>query len=76
LAAALERNLRFEAQTDAEARAEMNANMPADCVDAVFNYFADGAYNDSAVVPTVPELTGRAPRTFERWTTAHADAFR
>jgi hypothetical protein len=54
----------------------MNANMPADCVDAVFNYFADGAYNDSAVVPTVPELTGRAPRTFERWTTAHADAFR
>jgi uncharacterized protein YbjT (DUF2867 family) len=76
LAAALGRNLRFEAQTDAQARAEMSANMPAEYVDAFFNYFADGAYDDSAVLPTVHELTGRAPRTFEQWAIAHADAFR
>jgi uncharacterized protein YbjT (DUF2867 family) len=76
LAAVLGRNLRFEAQTDAEARAEMSANMPAEYVDAFFNYFADGAYDDSAVLPTVQELTGRAPRTFEQWAIAHADAFR
>jgi uncharacterized protein YbjT (DUF2867 family) len=76
LAAALGRNLRFDAQTDAEARAEMSANMPAEYVDAFFNYFADGAYDDSAVLPTVHELTGRAPRTFEQWAIARADAFR
>jgi uncharacterized protein YbjT (DUF2867 family) len=76
LAAALGRNLRFDAQTDAEARAEMSANMPAEYVDAFFNYFADGAYDDSAVLPMVHELTGRAPRTFEQWAIARADAFR
>jgi uncharacterized protein YbjT (DUF2867 family) len=76
LAAVLGRNLRFEAQTDAEARAEMSANMPAEYVDAFFNYFADGAYDDSQVLPTVKELTGRPARTFEQWATAHAAAFR
>jgi uncharacterized protein YbjT (DUF2867 family) len=76
LAAVLGRNLRFEAQTDDEARAEMSANMPAEYVDAFFNYFADGAYDDSPVLPTVQELTGRPARTFEQWAVAHADAFR
>jgi uncharacterized protein YbjT (DUF2867 family) len=76
LAAVLGRNLRFEAQTDAEARAEMSTKMPAEYVDAFFKYFADGGYDDSAVLPTVQELTGRAPRTFEQWAIAHADAFR
>ena len=76
LGAVLGRDLRFLAQSDAEARAEMSRAMPADYVDAFFNYFADGAYDDSAVLPTVQALTGRAPRTFERWAIAHADAFR
>jgi uncharacterized protein YbjT (DUF2867 family) len=76
LAAALGRELRFEAQTDAEARAEMSASMPAEYVDAFFNYFAEGAYDDSQVLPTVQELTGRLARTFEQWAAAHADAFR
>jgi uncharacterized protein YbjT (DUF2867 family) len=75
LAAVLGRNLRFEAQTDDAARAEMSANMPAEYVDAFFNYFADGAYDDSQVLPTVQELTGRPARTFEQWAIAHADAF-
>jgi uncharacterized protein YbjT (DUF2867 family) len=76
LAVVLERDLRFVAQSDAEARAEMSRAMPAEYVDAFFSYFADGTYDDSAVLPTVEELTGRPPRTFERWAIAHADAFR
>ncbi len=76
LASVLGRDLRFEPQTDAEARAEMSANMPAEYVDAFFNYFTDGAYDDSKVLPTVRELTGRQPRTFGQWATAHAEAFR
>jgi uncharacterized protein YbjT (DUF2867 family) len=72
----LGRDLRFEAQTNDEARAEMSAAMPAEYVDAFFRFFVDGDLDESAVRPTVQELTGRAPRTFAAWTRAHADAFR
>jgi uncharacterized protein YbjT (DUF2867 family) len=74
LAAVLARDLRFEAQTDSEARAEMSASMPSEYVDAFFTYFADGTYDDSRVLPTVKQLTGRPPRTFEQWATAHGEA--
>ncbi len=53
----------------------MSASMPAEYVDAFFSFFVDGTYDDSHVHPTVKELTGRAPRTFEQWATVHADAF-
>jgi uncharacterized protein YbjT (DUF2867 family) len=76
LGAVLGRELRFVAQSDAEARAEMGRAMPAEYVEAFFSYFVDGTYDDSAVLPTVEELTGRPPRTFEQWAIAHADAFR
>ena len=49
----LGRALRFEAQGDAEARAEMSAAMPAEYVDAFFNFYADGALDESAALPTV-----------------------
>ena len=69
-------DLRFEAQTNDEARAEMDAEMPAEYVDAFFRFFVDGDLDESAVLPTVEEVTGRAPRSFEAWARAHADAFR
>lgn len=72
----LGRDLRFEAQTNDEARAEMSAAMPAEYVDAFLRFFVDGDLDESAVLPTVQELTGRAPRTFAAWVRAHADAFR
>jgi uncharacterized protein YbjT (DUF2867 family) len=75
LGAVLGRDLRFVAQSDAEARAEMSRAMPAEYVDAFFSYFADGTYDDSAVLATVEELTGRPPRTFEQWAIAHAAGF-
>ena len=76
LAAVLGRDLRFEAQPDDEARAEMSAAMPAEYVDAFFRFFVDGDVDESAVVPTVQEVTGRPPRRFADWARAHADAFR
>jgi uncharacterized protein YbjT (DUF2867 family) len=76
LAKVLGRDLRFEAQSDEEAHAEMTASMPAEYVDAFFSFYVDGTLDESPVLPTVRELTGREPRTFEQWATAHADAFR
>ena len=76
LGTALGRDLRFEGQTDEEARAEMNAQMPREYVEAFFTFFADRKLDESGVFPTVREVTGRPPRTFEQWAAAHADAFR
>jgi uncharacterized protein YbjT (DUF2867 family) len=72
----LGRDLRFEAQPDAEARAEMSAAMPAEYVDAFFSFYADGTLDESPVLPTVQEVTGAQPRTFQQWASAHAGAFR
>jgi uncharacterized protein YbjT (DUF2867 family) len=76
LGQALGRGLRFEAQTDEEARAEMSATTPARYVDAFFDFYAAGTLDESRVLPTVLDLTGRPPRTFGEWATAHAGAFR
>jgi uncharacterized protein YbjT (DUF2867 family) len=75
LARVLGRDLRFEAQSDDEARAEMSAAMPPDYVDAFFSFFVDGKLDESEVLPTVEEVTGRPPGTFEAWARAHAGAF-
>jgi uncharacterized protein YbjT (DUF2867 family) len=72
----LGRELRFEGQSDVEAREEMLASMPAEYVDAFFSFFADGELDESEVRDTVERVTGRRPRSFEQWASAHADAFR
>jgi uncharacterized protein YbjT (DUF2867 family) len=72
----LGRDLRFEAQPDDEAWAEMTARMPEAYVRAFFDFYVDGSLDESAVLPTVQEVTGRPPRTFADWARAHADAFR
>jgi uncharacterized protein YbjT (DUF2867 family) len=74
LASVLARDLRFEAQSDEEARAEMSASMPPEYVDAFFSFFVDGTIDESTVLPTVEEVLGRPPRRFEDWARAHADA--
>jgi uncharacterized protein YbjT (DUF2867 family) len=76
LGAVLDRELRFEGQSDEEARAEMSATMPAEYVDAFFSFFADGTLDESEVLPTVGEVTGSPPRSFEQWAREHADALR
>jgi len=76
LAKVLGRELRFEGLSDAEARAEMSRTMPPQYVDAFFSFFVDGKLDESKVLPTVEEVIGRQPHTFEQWAIAHADAFR
>jgi uncharacterized protein YbjT (DUF2867 family) len=72
----LGRTLRFKAQSNDDARAEMSAAMPAEYVDAFFSFFVDGTIDESTVLPTVAEILGREPRPFEQWASAHAEAFR
>ena len=73
---ALGRELRFEAQPDDEARAQMSAEMPIEYVDAFFDFYVDGSLDESQVLPTVHAVLGRAPRAFEQWAAAHVEAFR
>lgn len=75
LGAVLGRDLRFAGQSDGQARAEMAAAMPGEYVDAFFRFFADGMLDESTVLPTVADVTGRPPRTFRQWALAHAAAF-
>ena len=75
LADVLGRDLRCEGLTNEEARAEMESSMPVEYVDAFFSFYVDGTLDESQVLPTVQEVTGRAPRTFEQWARSHADAF-
>jgi uncharacterized protein YbjT (DUF2867 family) len=76
LARVLDRDLRFEALSDVDARAEMNSAMPAEYVDAFLSFFADGKLDESEVLDTVERITGRQPHSFEQWAIAHAEAFR
>jgi uncharacterized protein YbjT (DUF2867 family) len=76
LGAALGRDLRLEALSDDEARAQMTAQMPVEYVDAFFDFYVDGALDESQVQPTVADVLGREPRMVEQWAAAHADAFR
>ena len=53
LAAVLGRDLRFEAQPDDEARAEMLATTPVEYVDAFFDFYVTGTLDESEVRSTV-----------------------
>jgi uncharacterized protein YbjT (DUF2867 family) len=76
LARVLGRDLRFEPQSNEEARAEMSRTMPPEYVEAFVRFWVEGEIDESEVLPTVEEVTGRRPRTFEQWAHAHAEAFR
>lgn len=76
LGGVLGRDLRFEAQPDDETWADMTSRMPEQYVRAFFDFYVDGSLDESPVLPTVQEVTGRPPRTFADWARAHADAFR
>lgn len=76
LATVLDRDLTCYGLSNDEAHAEMLETTPVEYVEAFFNFYVDGAIDESIVRPTVEQVTGRPPRTFEQWATAHADAFR
>ncbi|MGY2011556.1 NmrA family NAD(P)-binding protein [Nocardia gipuzkoensis] len=70
------RPLVCEGLTDDAARAQLLETTPVEYVDAFFDFYVDGAIDESIVRPTVAEVLGRAPRTFRDWATDHAAAFR
>jgi uncharacterized protein YbjT (DUF2867 family) len=72
---ALGRELVFQPLSNEEARTEMSASMPAAYVDAFFDFFVAGSLDETTVLPTVEEVTGRPPRTFREWAQAHAQDF-
>jgi len=76
LSKALGKDLQFEAQSNADADKEMRASMPGEYVDAFFDFFVAGNLDETTVLPTVHDILGRTPRTFEQWTQTHIDAFR
>ncbi|MEV4176681.1 NAD(P)H-binding protein [Nonomuraea sp. NPDC049709] len=76
LGAALGRELRFEGLTDAEAREQLLTGMPEAYAEAFLGFFARGELDESVVLPTVEQVTGRPPRTFEEWAAANTEAFR
>ncbi|MFI6997736.1 NAD(P)H-binding protein [Nocardia sp. NPDC050175] len=75
LAAVLDRQLVAHGLTTEETKAELAATMPQHYVDAFLSFFADGTLNEETLYPTVRDLTGRAPRTFEQWAHTHAADF-
>jgi hypothetical protein len=53
----------------------MSKSMPANVVDAFFRFFVDGEFDDSTVLPTVRQITGKQPRTFRQWALAARSLF-
>lgn len=75
LGSVLDRELRFEAQSNEDAREEMTAAMPPEYVDSFFSFFVDRTVDETTVLPTVAEVLGRPPGSFEGWAQAHAGEF-
>jgi uncharacterized protein YbjT (DUF2867 family) len=75
LSRVLGRDLRLEPLSNEEARAELRRSMPLEYVHALLAFFAWGDLDESEVLPTVEDVTGRPPRSFERWAEEHAGAF-
>jgi (4-alkanoyl-5-oxo-2,5-dihydrofuran-3-yl)methyl phosphate reductase len=71
----LGRNLGFETIPDDIAREYMLRRMPTEIVDSLFDLSRRGQ-GISTVLPTVEEVTGRAPYTFKQWSIDHIEAFR
>ncbi|WP_211247389.1 hypothetical protein [Cryptosporangium arvum] len=76
LGAVLDRPIQLRPEPDDQARARMAESMPPEMVDAFFQFFRRGGYDDSQVDDVAPTLIGRPLRTFHDWADAHAAAFR
>lgn len=75
LAEVLGRPLRFEAQSNDEARRDMLTTTPPDYVAAFFDFYVNGSLDETTVRPTVEDVVGRPPRTFREWVTGNAHLF-
>jgi uncharacterized protein YbjT (DUF2867 family) len=72
---ALNRPLTLDPFSDDEAREDMAKTMPPEYVDAFMAFYVEGTLDESHVLPTVEQITGRPPRTFAQWAAEHAHRF-
>ncbi|XVV07407.1 NAD(P)H-binding protein [Actinosynnema sp. CA-248983] len=70
LAKVLDRDLTAVPLSNAETRAELEAAMPTEYVEAFFSFYVDGKLDESQVYPDMTDVTGRPPSTFEQWARA------
>ena len=75
LAAVLERPLRYEPLSDQAWQAQVAASMPASMVEAFLRFNSQGEFDDTAVLDTVRDITGRRSRRFGEWARVHSGAF-
>lgn len=68
----LGRSLRFQAQSNDEARRDMLTTTPPDYVAAFFDFYVNGSLDETTVRTTVEDVVGRPARTFREWATANA----
>jgi uncharacterized protein YbjT (DUF2867 family) len=72
----LGRPLQFVAQDDESARAALTERMEPPYIDAFFDFFRSGRYDEAALSDVVPTVAGRPATTFEQWARRHASEFR
>ena len=72
LASVLGRPLRYEPLSDEEARVAMAEDTPDHYIEAFFRFYSGGEFDDSPVLDSVRRITGRPPRAFAEWASAHA----
>jgi uncharacterized protein YbjT (DUF2867 family) len=75
LAAALDRDLTWQSQTLDETRADLEAQMPKEYVDAFFSFYVDGLVDETTVQADTERVLGRPPRPFADWARRHAGDF-
>jgi uncharacterized protein YbjT (DUF2867 family) len=71
----LGRDLRVNPETDEAARISLRARMTEPYIEAFFDFFRSGHYDEATVSTAVPDLTGRPARRFEEWARDHAAEF-
>ncbi|MFG1927162.1 NAD(P)H-binding protein [Cryptosporangium sp. NPDC048952] len=75
LGAVLQRPIQLQPEPDDQARVRMEESMPPEMVDAFFQFFRRGGYDDAHVNDVAPTLLGRPLRTFRAWADANHGAF-
>lgn len=76
IGAAIGREIRFEEQPPADARAAMTAHLPGPAADMLLGYMASSVDKPAPILPAVQRVLGRPGRTFAQWAADHADDFR
>jgi uncharacterized protein YbjT (DUF2867 family) len=69
----LGKEIRFENMSEDTARETMKRFAPPEIVDALLQLMSEA---EDGPTSTVEEITGRPPRTFQKWAIDNADAFR